>query len=221
MPAAADSAPPIPTPDRAIARIDSYESLLAACRAQVQALGINYQILDLMAGYADGYATKLLGPSEYCSTGGRRTKRHFSPESFNAYVEALGVDLLMVENPAKVAKLRSFCESKFLAREGPIRSAASDYLINFRLSRDFMRRIGRKGALARAAKLHAQALRRERSRRAALARWSKRSAEQAHHRSPDGLTSTAVPSITLGSGEAAAAESELCLLPSRSSNSRS
>ena len=128
-----------------------------------------------MAGYADGYATKLLGPSEYCSTVGRRTKRHFSPESFNAYVEALGVDLLMVENPDKVARLKSFMQAKLLRREGPLRGAADDCLISFRLSRDFMRRIGRKGALARAAKLHAVASAKARqseiNRRNALKRW--------------------------------------------------
>ena len=68
--------------DRAIAVVDSYESLIAVCRTQVRALGINYAILDVAAGFTDGYAAKLLGHSEYCSSGGRRTKRHFSPESF-------------------------------------------------------------------------------------------------------------------------------------------
>ena len=158
-----------------IATIQSYDDLLAACRAQVQRLGINYQILDIAAGFGDGYATKLLCASEHCSTGGRRTKRHFSPQSFDAYMEALGVDLVLVENPDKIARLKSFMEAKLLFREGPIRSAASDCLINFRLTRDFMRRIGRKGALARAAKLRAiasaKARRSETNRRNALKRW--------------------------------------------------
>ena len=61
---------------------NSYESLIAVCRTQVRALGINYAILDVAAGFTDGYAAKLLGHSEYCSSGGRRTKRHFSPKSF-------------------------------------------------------------------------------------------------------------------------------------------
>jgi hypothetical protein len=79
-----------PLTDRAIARVSSYEDLVAACRAQVQALGINYTILDSVAGFTEGYAAKLLGHSEYCSTGGRRTKRHFSPDSFDAYLAGGG-----------------------------------------------------------------------------------------------------------------------------------
>jgi hypothetical protein len=72
----------------------------------------------------------LLGHSEYCSSGGRRTKRHFSPESFDAYLAALGFDLVVVENPDKVARLKAFMENKLLARKGPIRSAATvSYLV--------------------------------------------------------------------------------------------
>jgi hypothetical protein len=78
------------TTDRAIARVDSYDALIAPCRARVQALGINYAILDAAAGFTDGYTAKLLGHSEHCSTGGRRTKQHFSPTSFDAYLGALG-----------------------------------------------------------------------------------------------------------------------------------
>ena len=158
-----------------IATIQSYDDLLAACRRQVARLGINYQILDIAAGFGDGYSTKLFALSEYSSKGGRRSKRHFSPESFDAYVEALGVDLVMVENPEKVAKLRSFCENKYLAREGPIRSVATDCLINLKVSRKFLKYIGRNGGLARAAKLHAiasaKARRSEINRANALKRW--------------------------------------------------
>ena len=149
--------------------------MLAACRQRVQELGINYQILDIAAGFTDGYSTKLLAHSEYSTTGGRRTKRHFSPELFNAYVQALGVDLLMVENPDKVARLKSFCESKLLKREGPARSVASDCLINLKVSRKFLQQIGKSGGLARAAKAHAIALAKQRrsetNRRNALKRW--------------------------------------------------
>ena len=186
MPAAADSAPPIPTPDHAIARIGSYDELLAACRAQVARLGINYQILDIAAGFTDGYSTKLLAHSEYSTTGGRRTKRHFSPDSFNAYMEALGLELLAVENPAKIgASSKAFCENKYLAREAPVRSVATDCLINLKVSRNFLRQIGRKGGLARAEKLRAIAAERKRrsetNRRNALKRWRR---ARGHQRSP-------------------------------------
>ena len=172
---AANSAPSTPPPDHAIARIDSYESLLAACRARVAQLGINYQILDIAAGFGDGYSTKLLAHSEYSATGGRRSKRHFSPESFDAYMSALGLELVAVENPDKVAKLKAFCESKYLAREGPIRTVASDCLINLKVSRNFLRQIGKSGGLARARKAAAVASAKKRisetNRRNALKRW--------------------------------------------------
>jgi hypothetical protein len=47
--------------DRTIARVGSYEELAAVCRAQVQSLGINYGILDVVAGFADGFIRKI-GP---------------------------------------------------------------------------------------------------------------------------------------------------------------
>ena len=172
-----------------IATISSYDDLLAACRRQVARLGLNYQILDQVAGYGDGYATKLLAHSEYSTTGGRRTKRHFSPQSFDAYLAALGLELVAIKSPAKVAKLKAFCESKYLAREGPLRSAATDCLISFRLSHDFMRRIGRKGALARAQKLRAAASERkrisERNRRNALKRWRRQEITSGPQADPD------------------------------------
>ena len=174
---AADPAPPTltPTPDHAIARIDSYETLLATCRAQVARLGINYEILDQVAGFGDGYSTKLFAHSEYSINGGRRSKRHFSPQSFDAYMEALGLDLVAVENPDKVARLKSFCENKYLAREGPVRSVATDCLINLKVSRKFLQQIGRKGALARAAKIRTAVAERkrisERNRANVLKRW--------------------------------------------------
>ena len=43
-----------------IATIQSYDDLLAACRAQVARLGINYQILDIAAGFTDGYTTSVV-----------------------------------------------------------------------------------------------------------------------------------------------------------------
>ena len=154
-----------------VATIQSYDDLLAACRRQVAALGINYTILDQVAGFTDGYSSKLLAHSEHCSTGGRRTKRHFSPESFDAYMAALGLKLVAVEDPDKVARLKSFCESKFLFREGPVRSVGSDCLINLKVSRKFMRYIGRNGGIASGRKRRAIALRRRVNRLNALKRW--------------------------------------------------
>ena len=157
-----------------IATIQSYDDLLSACRNRVAALGINYAILDIAAGFNVGYATKLFAHSEHSSNGRRRTKRFLSGESFDAYLAALGLDLVAVENPEKVARLKAFCESRLLKREGPIRSVATAQPVIVRFSHDFIRKIGRKGGLARGRKLAARAQVSELKRRAALARWSKR-----------------------------------------------
>ena len=78
--------------------------MLAACRAQVQRLKLNYSILDQVAGFTDGYTSKLFAASEYSSNGWSSVETPLQPEWFDAYVEALGVDLVMVENPEKVAE---------------------------------------------------------------------------------------------------------------------
>ena len=156
------------------ATIQSYDDLLSACRAQVCALELNYSILDQIAGFADGYSAKLLAHSEHCSSGGRKTKRHFSPESFDAYMTALGLDFVAVENPEKIARLKSFCKSHLLAREGPVRAASTEPPVVVKFARSHIKRIARLGGLARARKMHARAELSETKRRAALARWRKR-----------------------------------------------
>lgn len=158
--------------------VGTYEELIAICREQVQRLNINYQILDIAAGFNSGYATKLFAVSDYSSGGGRRTKRYLSGDSFDAYLEALGLDLVVVENPAKVARLKAFTRSKLLMREGPKRATAPSEII--KLTHDFVRKIGRKGGLASGRKRRAAALARERiskiNRRNALKRWQNQNA---------------------------------------------
>ena len=126
-----------------------------------------------MAGFTDGYSTKLLAHSEYSTTGGRRTKRHFSPESFDAYLQALGLDLLGCENTIGFLALKPSWNPSFYSARDRYEPSLRDCLINLKVSRDFMRRIGKNGGIASGRKRHARAERREVARRAALARWSK------------------------------------------------
>jgi hypothetical protein len=158
-----------------IAVAASYEELLEALRARVGALGITYPILDLAVGYAEGYTSKILGRSEYNASGRRRSKRHFSAESFDNYIAALGLKVALVEDPAGVARLKSFCAHRLLSREAPLRSVAPEPMVNIRVTKDFLRKIGKLGGQAFARNLHARAERREHMRRLALARWAKRS----------------------------------------------
>jgi hypothetical protein len=179
---AVDSAPPIPTPDHTIAQdpqtlgvVGCYDELLAIYRRQVSALRINYEMLDIAAGFNVGYASKLLAHSEHNSSGSRRTKRHFSPESFDAYLQALGLKLVAVQDPERVARIATFLEGKLLKRQGPVRAVGTEPPVVIKLAHSHIKRIARLGGIARAEKLHAAALakkqRSEINRRNALKRW--------------------------------------------------
>jgi hypothetical protein len=162
-----------------LATVSSYEDLIAACRKRVVELGMNYAILDVVAGFAEGYSAKLFGRSEYSAAGRRRTKRHFSPISFDAYLEALGIDLVVVENPDKAGRIREILAHKMLYREAPLRTAACEPVVKVAFSRDFLKKIGRLGGQASAAQRDAIALKRQRRsliyRANALKRWASRS----------------------------------------------
>jgi hypothetical protein len=163
-------------PDQILARVQSYDDLLAACRQRVKALGVNYTIIDDLAGYGTGYLAKLLLHTDRNASGKRRTRRGFTPQSLDAYLAALGLDLVAVENPERVARLRAWQETNSLRRGAPVRADGMKPDVTFRLSHHFIKRIAQLGGEARARKLHARAERRERMRTLALMRWAKRSA---------------------------------------------
>jgi hypothetical protein len=166
-------------PQHVVARISSYDDLLAACRERVKALGVNYTLCDLRAGFTVGYLTKLLLHEQRNPTGKRRTRRGFTPQSFDAYLAALGLDLVAVENPEKVAALRRWQADNLLRREAPIRADATLPPITF--SRHFMKRIASLGGQASAAKRRAIALEKKRRsliyRANALRRWHRPSSD--------------------------------------------
>ena len=112
-----------------------------------------------------------------------------------------------------------------------MRSVASDCLINLKVSRNFLRQIGKNGGLARAAKVHAVALAKERiserNRRNALKRWHRQEitsdppADPGPSEQPRGLTtSTASASMTGGAGFGSGPATRLGV-PSRSACSAS
>ncbi|MFZ0123980.1 MAG: hypothetical protein WAL48_07295 [Xanthobacteraceae bacterium] len=105
MPAAADSAPPAPS----LGRAACYDELLALCKRQIEALHFNYEMLDTVAGFNVGYSNKLFGPGVKPVT-----RRHFSHQSFDAYLAALGLELVVVENPDKVARAKAFAARMLL-----------------------------------------------------------------------------------------------------------
>ena len=93
-----------------IGRFSSHGEFLAVLRAQAERMGLNYQMLDAAAGFGDGYSTKVLPD---------RPQKNFSPRSFDAYLGALGLEFIAVENPQKVARTKAFCKAKELRPDGP------------------------------------------------------------------------------------------------------
>jgi hypothetical protein len=152
-----------------IGKAQTYDDLIAACRERVQALGITYDILDLMAGFTVGYASKLFTRSEFCASGKRSSKRFLNPPVFDAYLAALGIELTLIENPARVAQLKKRMETQLLKRAGPMRTAGMHSTIQFQLTRRHMHLLARMAAKARS-KIPARK-RRAIARRAAKARW--------------------------------------------------
>lgn len=128
--------------------------------------------VEVLAPEGTNCAGKLLTPAE--PNGGGHRKLPFSPRILDAYLEALALKLVVVEDEARVAKVKAFLENRLLKREGPVRSAATPALVNLSVSRDFLRQIGRNGGIASARKRPAAASVRERNRRNALKRWRKR-----------------------------------------------
>jgi hypothetical protein len=80
---------------RPIATIASYADLIEAFRARLAELELPYLGADAVAGLAEGHTSKLM-----CQTKG------FGRISLGAMLDALGCDLVLVENPAKAARAR-------------------------------------------------------------------------------------------------------------------
>jgi hypothetical protein len=77
-----------------LARISNYNDLVAALRARKEALGLSDASLDTVAGLAPGHTCKVLGPTR---------ARGIGAATLEAYLMALAVDFVMVENPDKRA----------------------------------------------------------------------------------------------------------------------
>jgi hypothetical protein len=76
---------------RPVATIASYDELVAAFRARLAELQMSHLGTDVVAGLAAGHVSKLL-----CGD------KRFGLISLGAMLDALGCDLVLVENPAKL-----------------------------------------------------------------------------------------------------------------------
>jgi hypothetical protein len=82
---------------RPLAIVKEYDDLLDAARARKAQLGITFATLDDVSVVQPGYSAKLLGPVP---------TKNFGPMSFSAIMGALGVKLVMVEDPVALAQVR-------------------------------------------------------------------------------------------------------------------
>lgn len=79
-----------------LARITCYNGLIEAFRARKAALRLSDEVLDELAGLTRGHTSKVLGASR---------GRGIGAVVLEGYLTALAIDLVMVENPDKLAEL--------------------------------------------------------------------------------------------------------------------
>jgi hypothetical protein len=150
---------------RIIAEFRDYPGMLDALRARALELKLcvsDDENLALM-GLPSNYISKLLRP---------KPVRRIGPHSLGPILGGFGVKLVMVEDVAAMARLRMLSDKYGKAlktRNGNLVRADSTHVV---FSWQFMRKIRRKGGLARAAKLTARQ-RSDSARNAAMARWRK------------------------------------------------
>jgi hypothetical protein len=139
-----------------LATIRSYGDLVLALKARQHALGLSDATLDHVAGLTPGHTNKCLGPSR---------ERGLGASTLEAYLIALAIDLVMVENPEKLAAMRQHYEQR---SESRVRA-------NHRIGDQVLSRAMTKLAKRRWAKPQKEARARMAgmARMAALKRWEK------------------------------------------------
>ena len=82
---------------RRIAVVHDYAGLVSALRERAEALNISNMTIDLTSGLQSGYTGKVLS---------LRPKRQLGRLSLGLMLSTLGVQLVMVEDPEQLARMR-------------------------------------------------------------------------------------------------------------------
>jgi hypothetical protein len=143
------------SPPRILSEFVEYSDFVQAVRNRVADLSIHGTRFDALAGWAEGYLSKLTSA---------RPVRRIGMTSMGPLLSAMGVKLQMVEDPAGTARLRRLSPRNL----SYVRAMPADACIV--LTPRMLQRIRRLGGKARMARLTAKE-RSELARRAALARW--------------------------------------------------
>jgi hypothetical protein len=149
----------------------SEDELLGALRARRDELNISSETIDSISGLAAGHAAKLL--SGHCSMGAM---------AFWIMLETLGLGIALIPDPAGLERLKRYANWR-PRKVAPNRKRKHGNLPFVAIARrrnapwlwnpEKAREMAKKSHVAQAKKRHAAALKSERSRRAALKRWSK------------------------------------------------
>jgi hypothetical protein len=115
-----------------LGEIRSYEDLHGLLRARANALQISREQLDDIAGFQNGYAGKLMAP---------RPLRKLGAMSLSCILPALGAKLVLVEDPAALARIGG----RLVKRDPAKVRHATAIVVSFTITKRFLRQIGRKG----------------------------------------------------------------------------
>jgi hypothetical protein len=152
-----------------LAVVSNYLALIAALRARIAELGISFSTLDQVAGWTDGYASKVLAPEP---TPGHKVKRCLGPMAFDSVLGALAVKLQLVPDAEQLRTIKRNRYFVHRVQAPPLHASAKhDYVVQ-RKTLEMMRQMAPNGGRARAAKLTAPQ-RSKIARKAARARWHK------------------------------------------------
>jgi hypothetical protein len=158
-------ATPAPSDLSALGIITDYASLHAILRARANALRLSRQTIDTIAGFADGYASKLLSPSPVKILGER---------SLGPLLTVLGIKLAVLEDPDAMAR---FAKRRLPRTEHQVRNGYRSHIARIkRRAWLFSPERAREAATARMAALTPRQ-RSQLARRAARARWQKAQTE--------------------------------------------
>jgi hypothetical protein len=116
--------------ERRLAEIASYQDLITGLRQRVAELGTSFEAVGELTLSAPRYVGKILAPSP---------RKFLSARSFQDFLSALGVKLLLVEDEEQLARIRDRLEERS-ALGTRIESA-----VTITLSRRHFQTIGRKG----------------------------------------------------------------------------
>lgn len=162
------------------APIRSMPELIQALRDRARELQLTHETIDAVSGLQSGYTSKLLAPKPI---------KNLGPMSFESILGALGLAVVVVEDPQQIARVSKQWTKRVrplrqpLALTPPSMAASIDHEVPLQLTvtpalqrllhnPEWMREIGIRGGNERAAKLSAFR-RRQIAKRAAKARWSK------------------------------------------------